>query len=73
VLDDFIFKVSVSKRFADDIDTFFKSNKEITEQNKKELEFLCNRKDTTKMTLIRSKKEADKWRVRFNKYFYLPK
>ena len=43
------------------------------EESKTELEKLCNRKDTTKLTLTRSKKEADKWRVKFSKYFYAPK
>lgn len=70
VLGDFIFKVSVSKRFADDLDAFYKNNREITPENKMELEKLCNRKDSAKMVFTRSKKEADKWRVKFNKYFY---
>ena len=70
VLGDFIFKVSVSKKFADDLDAFFRQNKEITPENKIELEKLCDRKDAAKMVFTRSKKEAEKWRVKFNKYFY---
>lgn len=72
VLGDFIFKVSVSKQFAKDVEAFFKKYKEITPENQKELEKLCNRKDAAKMVFTRSKKEADKWRAKFNKYFYLP-
>ena len=73
VFGDFIFKVTTSTRFAEDLEKFFKKNLKITEENKAELEALCNRRDTTKMTLTRSKKEADKWRTKFSKYFYLPK
>ena len=73
VLGDFIFKISVSKKFSEDLEAFFNRNKEITFQNKTELEYLCNRKDTTKMTLIRSKSQAEKMRIKFSKSFYLPK
>ncbi|MEI6022360.1 MAG: hypothetical protein WCQ32_00775 [bacterium] len=73
VLGDFIFKISVSKRFSDDIDSFFKKYTIINQENYLELEKLCNRKDQTKITLLRSKKEAEKWRIKFNKYFYIPK
>ena len=50
VLGDFIFKISVSKKFSEDLEAFFNRNKEITFQNKTELEYLCNRKDTTKIS-----------------------
>jgi hypothetical protein len=73
VVGDFIFKISVSKRFSEDIDSFFKQYKKITPENLAELKKLCDRKDPAKLTLIRSKNEAAKWRVKFNKYFYLPK
>ena len=72
VLGDFIFKVSVSKKFADDLDAFFKQNKEVTAENQAELEKLCSRKDAAKMVFTRSKKEASVWRAKFNKYFYTP-
>lgn len=70
VLGDFIFKVSVSKKFSEDLEAFFKQNPDITPENQLELERLCNRKDASKMVFTRSKKEADKWRSKFNKYFY---
>lgn len=73
VLGDFIFKVSTSKKFGDDLESFFKKNSEINEKNRTELEKLCNRKDTARMVFIRSKKEADKWRTKFKKDFYIPK
>ena len=73
VLGDFIFKVSVSKKFSNDLESFFQRNKEITEENKLELQKLCNRKDTAKMVLSRSTKEAGKWRTKFKKDFYIPK
>ena len=69
VFGDFIFKVSVSKKFANDIDAFFEKYNEITTENQIELDEICNRKDTTKMVIIRSKKEAEKWRAKFKKYF----
>jgi DNA-binding PadR family transcriptional regulator len=73
VFGDFIFKVTVGKKFAEDINNFFKKNKIVSESNRKELEDLCNRNETSKMILTRSKKEADKWRAKFNKHFYIPK
>ncbi len=73
VLGDYVFKVSTSRRFGDDIDMFFKKYSEITPKNRVELERLCTRNDPTKITLMRSKKEADKWRAKFKKYFYVPK
>lgn len=73
VLGDFIFKVSVSKKFSDNIETFFQKNGTVTPENKVELQKLCNRKDPAKMIFTRSKKEADKWRSKFKKDFYIPK
>ena len=73
VLGDYIFKVSVSKRFSEDIDAFFKKNQAMTPENQIDLDRICNRKDPTKITLVRSKKEADKWRAKFKKHFYIPK
>lgn len=73
VLGDFIFKVSVSKKFADDIERFFNTHNEINGQNLPELEKLCNRNDGAKMIFTRSQKEADKWRTKFKKHFFMPK
>lgn len=72
VLGDFIFKISMSKKFADDIDKFFKTYNSVDGTNQAELEKICNRNDTSKLVLIRSKKEADKWRAKFKKHFYVP-
>ncbi len=73
VLGDFIFKISVSKRFSDDIESFFKKYRTISPENQAELLKICNRKDPSKMVFTRSKREADKWRAKFKKYFYMPK
>lgn len=73
VLGDFIFKVSTSKRFANDLSTFFRKNKIVDSENLKELAALCNRSDTTKMIFTRSKKEAAFWREKYKKYFFIPK
>jgi len=73
VLGDFIFKVSVSKRFSEDIDSFFKKYDRVIPENQAELEKICNRTDPAKMVFTRSKKEADKWRAKFKKHFYMPK
>ena len=73
VLGDYIFKVSVSKRFSDDLSMFFKKNQNINQENNLELDKLCSRKDSTKITLMRSKREADKIRIKFNKHFYIKK
>lgn len=73
VLGDFIFKVKTSKKFGNDLDTFFKKYKTVDAHNLKELSMLCNRNDKIRMTFTRSKKEADKWRAKFKKDFYVPK
>ena len=73
MLGDYIFKVSVSKRFSDDLSMFFKKNQNINQENNLELDKLCSRKDSTKITLMRSKREADKIRIKFNKHFYIKK
>ena len=73
VLGDFIFKVSTSKKFGDDLETFFKTHTEMDDKNRAELEKLCNRKDATRMVFTRSKKEAEKWRAKFKKHYYMPK
>lgn len=73
VLDDFIFKVSVSKKFSDDIEAFFAKHSDVTADNREELEKLCNRKDAARMVFTRSRKEAAKWEVKFKKHFYQPK
>ncbi len=71
VLGDFIFKVTVSARFAKDIDTFFKKYKTVDDENRQELIDLCNRSDAVKMVFTRSKKEADKWRAKWKKDYLL--
>lgn len=73
VLGDFIFKVSMSEAFNTDIDVFFKTHDKVTPANIGELEKICSRKDTAKMTFIRSKKEAALWRTKFKKDFFVPK
>lgn len=73
VLGDYVFKIMLSDRFNKDLELFFKTHQKITPENKTELEKLCTRKDSVKMTLIRSSKEAALWRARFKKHFFGPK
>lgn len=73
VLGDYIFKVSLSSKFNNDLELFFKTHREVTLQNKAELEKLCSRKDNVKMVFTRSKKEAAIWRTKFSKHFFVPK
>ncbi|HRH24991.1 MAG TPA: hypothetical protein PLQ20_01480 [Candidatus Paceibacterota bacterium] len=70
VLDDFIFKVSLGKKVSNDIDIFFKTHKNITEENLQELNFLTLKRENCRMIFTKSKKEADKYRAKFKKYFY---
>jgi predicted transcriptional regulator len=72
VLGDYVFKVSLSKKFNNNLESFFKIHKELNLENKVELEKLCSRKDSAKMVFIRSKKEAEVWRAKFKKYFFVP-
>jgi hypothetical protein len=73
VLGDFIMRISMSKKFSDDIDLFFEKYTNMTPESMRELERLCNRKDTARMVVVRSKKEAEKWRRKYAKYFYIPR
>ena len=73
VLGDFIFKISTSETFANAIDVFFKKYKTIDETNRSEIEKICNANTKVKMVFMRSKKEAEKMRIKFKKYFYVPK
>ncbi len=72
VLGDFIFKVTMSKKFGNDIEKFFNKHNIINPENLSELANICNRNDPSKMVFTRSKKEADKWRSKYKKYFYKP-
>ncbi len=72
VLGDFIFKVSVSKPFGDNIDSFFKKHVAVTDKNIGELETICNRHDRTRMVLIKSEKESERLHKKFKKYFFIP-
>lgn len=72
VLGDFIFKVKVSTRFAKDIDGCFKKYKTISDDSREELMAICNRPDKVKMVFTRSKKEADKWRTKWKKDYFMP-
>lgn len=73
VLGDFIFKVTMSKKFGNDIEKFFNKYSTISDENLSELTNICNRNDPSKMVFTRSKTESDKWRAKFKKYFYVPK
>lgn len=73
VLGDFIFKITMSKKFGDDIGKFFKTHNKIDAKNLIDLEKICNRNDPAKMIFTRSKKEAEKWRSKYKKHFYVPK
>ena len=73
VLGDFIFKITMSKKFGDDIGKFFKTHNKIDDRNIIELEKICNKNDPAKMIFTRSHKEAEKWRTKYKKHFYVPK
>ncbi len=73
VLGDFIIQVSMSKKFSEDLEAFFEKYPKVTNESKEELERLCNRKDPARMVFIRSRKEAEKWRQRYRKYFFIPR
>ncbi len=73
ILGDFIFKISMSKKFSEDLEKFFTKYSIVDENNTGELNNICTKKDSVKMTFTRSKKESDKYRAKFKKYFYIPK
>lgn len=73
ILGDFIFKITVSKKWSDDIEKFFSTHTDMDSKSQAELVKLCNRNDEVRMLFTRSKKEADKWRAKYKKHFYIPK
>jgi Fe2+ or Zn2+ uptake regulation protein len=70
VVGDFIFKITLSKKFSTDLNNFFANNTEVNKNNIDELKSICNRNDSVKMLFTKSNKEADKYRAKFKKYFY---
>ncbi len=73
VLGDFIFKITVSKKFAASIDDFFKRNSVVDDENVAELIRICNRPDRTRMVFTRSKKVSTQLHKKFEKYFFKPR
>jgi DNA-binding PadR family transcriptional regulator len=73
VVGDYIFKVSMSSRFAKDIDLFFQIHTDVTQENINELMKLVERTEKAKLVFKHSKKEADKLRMKFKKYFVFPR
>ncbi len=73
IVGNFIFKVSMSNRFAKDMDVFFKTYTEVTKENIGELMQIVERADKAKLIFKHSKKEADLWKAKFRKYFIFPK
>ena len=73
VVGDFIFKITLSKKFSTDLNNFFERNREVNDENRNELKSICNRNDSVKMLFTKSKKDAEKYRAKFKKHFYIPK
>ncbi len=73
IVGNFIFKVSMSNRFAKDMDMFFKTYTEVTKENIGKLMQIVERTEKAKLIFKHSKKEADTWRIKFKKYFVFPK
>jgi hypothetical protein len=69
VVGDYIFKVYTSKKFALQLESFFKKYPVITDEARLEIIKLSQEKDRTKLVIKRSLKESQKWFSRYRKDF----
>lgn len=73
VVGDYVFLVTTEKSFGEKLDQIFRENRIMTPKTLAELRDLTERNYKTKLVLMKSKKEAEKWKKKFKKYFFVPK
>ncbi|MBP9772989.1 MAG: hypothetical protein KBD26_04190 [Candidatus Pacebacteria bacterium] len=69
VIGDYVFIITTEKSFGEKLDKIFQDNKSMTPTALYELKKLTEQNYKTKLVLMKSKKEAEKWKKRFKKYF----
>lgn len=73
VAGDYVFLVTTEKSFGEKLDQIFRENEVMTPKALTELRDLTEKNYKTKLVLMKSKKEAEKWKKKFKKYFVLSK
>lgn len=69
---DFIIEASFDKMTADEIDNFYKNNKEINSDNMKELKNIVSKNGKNQLTVYRDKQRAEDLRKDLSKDFKIP-
>jgi DNA-binding PadR family transcriptional regulator len=73
VLGDYVFLVTTEKSFGERLDQIFQQNEVMTPNALAELKDLTEKNYKTKLVLMKNKKEAEKWKKKFKKYFFVSK
>lgn len=73
IFDDFVIEVFLDKKIASKIDALYKTEKQMTPENKKVLEELLVTKGSHRFTISRNVQKAAALRQRLGKHFYIPK
>jgi DNA-binding PadR family transcriptional regulator len=73
VVGDYVFLVTTEKSFGEKLDAIFQKNEIMTPEALEELRDLTEKNYKTKLVLMKSKKEAEKWKKKFKKYFAISK
>jgi hypothetical protein len=70
---DYVFLVTTEKSFGERLDQIFQQNEVMTPNALAELKDLTEKNYKTKLVLMKNKKEAEKWKKKFKKYFFVSK
>ena len=73
VVGDYVFLVTTEKSFGEKLDQIFQKNEVMTPKALSELKSLTEKNYRTKLVLMKNKKEAEKWKKKFKKYFFISK
>lgn len=73
VVGDYVFLVTTEKSFGEKLDQIFQTNEIMSPKALVELKGLTEKNYRTKLVLMKNKKEADKWKKKFKKYFAVSK
>lgn len=73
VVGDYVFLVTTEKSFGEKLDQIFQKNEVMTPNALAELQALTEKNYKTKLVLMKSKREAEKWKKKFKKYFFVSK
>lgn len=73
VVGDYVFLVTTEKSFGEKLDQIFRENEIMTPNALAELQALTEKNYKTKLVLMKSKREAEKWKKKFKKYFFVSK